>query len=206
MFRFEDVSYGPLRHVTFDIPPGITAVSGQSGSGKSTLLRLMSKLVEPTSGKISFLGKSLAEWDGVALRRQVLAIPQESFIWPGTIRDNLSVGYQFHNRPIPDDSSFCSVLTVVGLDKSLDTDCDTLSGGERARLSMARCLLVQRSWALWDEPTAALDADAAHSLFSRVRSELTGRDLSLVYVTHDTQLFASADTRFTVRDGIVEPS
>lgn len=203
MFSFEDVSYGPLRHVHAHIMPGITAIAGTSGSGKTTLFNLMTKLVRPDGGSVSFEGRSLATWDAVQLRRTVVTVPQESFIWPGSVRDNLYLTFRFHCLPLPAEAVLEEVLELVGLGKPLDAECVSFSGGERARLSLARSLVVGPSWVLWDEPTAALDGVAAQQLFTRVQRVFRERDRNLVFITHNPDLFAAASHRLLVEGGQV---
>lgn len=204
MFEFADVSWGPLAHVDARIDCGLTAITGASGSGKSTLLRLMTKLVVPEGGTLSFRGRDVREWEAVALRRQVAMVAQETWIWPGTVAENLTEPFRLRGLDAPEMSLVLPALDLVGLDAAANTNAATLSGGEKARLALARSLVCEPAWALWDEPTAALDNAAALALFGRIRDYARGGNLSLVFVTHDPALVAFADHHLVVRGGSVE--
>ena len=196
-FELHDVSAGPpepaepiLRDISLVIPcDGVLAIAGPSGAGKSTLLRLLNRLDEPRSGWIEFEGRDLTEWDPVELRRRVGMVFQRPALFPGTVRDNLVVA-------LPDltDERACHVLDHVGLDRALlDRDADRLSGGEAQRMSIARALLTRPSVLLLDEPTAALDTGARHTIEDLGR-EIADGGVPMVWITHDTaQLRRVAD-------------
>ena len=159
---------------------GITVVLGPSGAGKTMLLRLLNRLEVPSAGEVRYRGRSLAELDPLALRREVGMVFQRPAPFPGSVRDNLLVA-----DPGAGDDDLVASLRSAGLDaRFLDRSADELSGGEAQRMCLARTLVTRPAALLMDEPTSALDPDA------RRRLEQTARRLAddgrpLVWVTHD---------------------
>jgi putative ABC transport system ATP-binding protein len=185
MFRFEQVTYKDIISVhEMTIPSGLTALVGPSGSGKTTLLRLMNKMVTPSYGIIYYQGMDLSELPTVEHRRKVMMLSQNPILYPGNIRDNLNVGFKFQKKDTPEDQRLLDMLSQVQLEKDLDGPVESLSGGEKQRLVLARVCLLEPEVYLLDEPSAALDdvsEDAIVSMLSRYTKE---RGKSAVMVTH----------------------
>ncbi|GAB7143621.1 phosphate ABC transporter ATP-binding protein [Mycobacterium riyadhense] len=159
---------------------GVTAVFGPSGSGKSTLLRLCNRLDVPTSGRVSFRGKDVAGIDPLWLRRRVGMCFQRPTPFPGTVADNLRVA-----EPEASEARMRETLQRVALAGSwLDRDAMALSGGEAQRMCLARTLMAQPQVLLLDEPTSAVDADAAEVIERAVR-ELAQDGIPALWVTHN---------------------
>ncbi|AXN46897.1 Phosphate import ATP-binding protein PstB 3 [Mycobacterium marinum] len=159
---------------------GVTAVFGPSGSGKSTMLRLCNRLEVPTSGRVFFWGNDIAECDPLWLRRRVGMCFQRATPFAGTVADNLRVA-----RPDASEAQMAETLARVALRGSwLDRDATALSGGEAQRMCLARTLLAQPQVLLLDEPTSAVDADAAAVIEGAVR-ELADDGTPALWVTHD---------------------
>jgi ABC-type iron transport system FetAB ATPase subunit len=175
-----------LDHLSARIDPGATAIVGPSGSGKSSLLRLLNRLADPDSGRILYEGRPIGDRDVLALRREVMLVPQLPALVPGTVSDNLDFAARVARRQAIDGPQALQALQAAGLDESFaDRDTSRLSVGEQQRAMLARALAVEPAVLLLDEPTSALDADAT----ARVEEALAGlrrrRDLSVVLVTHD---------------------
>lgn len=159
---------------------GVTAVFGPSGSGKSTLLRLCNRLEVPTGGRVSFCGKDIAAIDPLKLRRRVGMCFQRPTPFPGTVAANLRVA-----DPGASDARMRETLTRVALTGSwLDRDATALSGGEAQRMCLARTLMAKPEVLLLDEPTSAIDAEAAGVIERAVR-ELADEGVPALWVTHD---------------------
>lgn len=194
-FELRDVFAGPvdqpiLRGITVDIPcEGITALAGPSGSGKSTLLRLLNRLDDPIAGTISFEGRPLSTWEPSDLRRRVGMVFQRPPVFDGDVLDNLRVA-----EPTVTTHRAGQVLEHVGLSPQLlSRQAGDLSGGEAQRMCVARALLTNPTVLLADEPTAALDSDARHTIEDLGVSVAAG-GVPIVWVTHDTdQLRRLAD-------------
>lgn len=169
---------------------GVTAVFGPSGSGKSTLLRLCNRLELPTSGRVSFFGSDIAGLDPLWLRRRVGMCFQRPTPFPGTVADNLRVA-----DPGASDARMRDTLARVALTGSwLERDAVALSGGEAQRVCLARTLMAHPQVLLLDEPTSAVDTEAAEVIERAVR-ELAADGIPALWVTHDSAQVARAADR-----------
>jgi ATP-binding cassette, subfamily B, bacterial len=164
------------------------AIEGPSGSGKSTLLGLILRLYDPQQGALALSGRAYRDWPLRELRRQFAVMRQETHLFAGTIRDALQFGIEPR-----DDAALHQALERValldfvaslpgGLDAALGEDGGNLSGGQRARLALARALLAARPVLLLDEPFANVDPDSRAVILDALRQE-RGRRTMLI-VTH----------------------
>jgi ABC-type cobalamin/Fe3+-siderophores transport system ATPase subunit len=181
------------------VPAGeVTALVGPSGAGKSSLLRCLVRLDEPASGRVLVDGRDASELDPCTLRRRVGLVTQAPVMLPGDVRANLAYGLR---SPAP----LAEALAATGLgDDFLDREARELSGGEAARVAVARALVREPEALLLDEPTAALDAAAAAPIEQLVR-DLAGRGLAVLIVTHDeAQAARVAGHAVRLGDGAVQ--
>lgn len=173
----------------------VVAVAGPSGVGKSSLLRCLVRLDEPAAGRVLVDGTDAAELDPCVLRRRIGLVAQAPAMLPGDVRANLAYGLE-----APREAELREALAATGLaPELLDRDARELSGGEAARVAVARALTRDPGALLLDEPTAALDRDSAAAVETLVR-ELAERGLGVLVVTHDdAQAERLADERIEVR-------
>ena len=138
------------------------ALVGASGSGKSTVLKLICGFIIPTNGKANIFGNAIQDWDMEALRDNIALVSQDSYLFPGTIRQNLlSAKADASDEEllrVCKDAGVYDFVTEKGLDYELGERSANVSGGELQRLSIARAMLKNAPLLLLDEPTSALDS------------------------------------------------
>ncbi len=177
---FKDISFKLHRRETIGI-------SGPSGGGKSTLLRIAVDLQTPTAGEVIFMGKNVREWDPRELRRNMILVPQQASMFPGTVRDNLLWGLKIH-RLKTDEEALHQVLKEVNLPiKIIDKVADNLSGGEKQRVAIARALLLKPAALLLDEPTSALDEESTLVVEDTINQVISDREIGVLIVTHNRE-------------------
>ena len=209
-FEAGDVSVPALSGVSMTVRGGeYVAVIGPSGSGKSTMLNLIGLLDRPTSGAYLFEGidtSTLNEGQRAGLRSRRIGFVFQSFhlLAHRTVIENVMLSTIYNGMPRPDRvPSAETALLRVGLGKRMDFLPTKLSGGERQRVAIARALVTRPALLLADEPTGNLDSatgGAVLSLFDELRAD----GLTLVVVTHDTQVSAHADRAIHLHDGRIE--
>ena len=186
---------------------GLHIVTGPSGSGKSTLLRLVAGLDRPTAGRVVTLGQDLAELDREALAafraKDVAFCPQAPRLVPFlSALENVELALAI--RRAGDDAATRTArareaLGQVGLADLAMASPDTLSGGERVRVAIARAVAARPRLLILDEPTAALDRASATSLIEMLAA-LDRQHVTMVVATHDRDLIAAASDRLDLRD------
>ncbi|MDP9397724.1 MAG: ATP-binding cassette domain-containing protein, partial [Actinomycetota bacterium] len=152
----------PVLHgITAAVPASrCTAITGPSGAGKSSLLRLLTRLEDPTSGTIRFLGRVLTDYDVLELRRRIASIAQTPVLLTADVLSELRVG----RANLPEQRAGV-LLAQVGLGQEfLARPTQRLSVGQAQRVCIARALVLDPDVVLLDEPTAALDRVSAHAI------------------------------------------
>ena len=192
--RFDDVSfqYGrasgaedgdyALRDVDLVIPPGQTvALVGETGAGKSTFAKLVSRFYDPTSGDVRVDGRDLRTITAESLRSQMGIVPQEGFLFSGTIRENIAFG-----RPDATDEEIRAAARAVGADTFIDELEDgygsqigergvQLSAGQRQLVAFARALVADPRILVLDEATSNVDVHTESLIEQGLRRLVAGR-------------------------------
>ena len=188
-FRFGDK--GPLNLDTVDLhvePGEFVGVAGLSGSGKSTLMKLLARLYPPDSGRILIDGYDISKVDLNSLRQQVGIVPQDSLLFEGSVRDNLTLG-----RPEASTEDIINAAKIAcahdfimelsdGYNTQLSEKGSNLSGGQRQRLAIARTILQEPRLLVMDEATSALDYQTEALVCQNLRDHLQGR--TVFFITH----------------------
>jgi ATP-binding cassette, subfamily B, bacterial len=219
----EDVGYQypgkdrwALRHVSLVIPAGESlALVGENGAGKTTLVKLLTRLYEPTEGRILLDGRDLTDWDVGALRSRFGVLFQDYNQYQLKVRENVGFGSFDHMADEPrieravDRGGAGDVVKglAAGLDAPLGRwfqDGTELSGGQWQKIALARSFMREEADILvLDEPTAALDAEAEHAVFERFRALAQNR--TTIVISHRFPTVRMARTIVVLEQGhIVE--
>ena len=198
-----------LDDVHLDVPDGdAITIRGPSGAGKSTLLRLLATLDRPTAGRIEIDGDDASRWSArrsARHRRRRVGLLRQSadLIADLTVVENVAMPLLLDGRPPrPALTRAADVIDQVGLAARTDDFPPTLSGGEAARVALARALVAAPAFVLADEPTGELDpTTGAHVLDLLFGALRDGAIRGLVIVTHDAVAAARGDARYHLRDG-----
>lgn len=187
--------------ISFDLKRGeMLQLGGPSGCGKTTALRMLARLTTAEQGQMSLLGQPSSSIKAPAWRRKLAYLAQQPVMLEGSVRHNLLAAYATASagRPAPRDPDRpVRLMDSLGLDAAglMDKDARVLSGGEAARVALARTLMMRPAVLLADEPTAALDADNAAALVQVITRWIAQEDGAVVLVAHDAGPWEGASRR-----------
>lgn len=207
-FRYVPGASYALDEVSFTVPQGtMLGIMGRSGSGKTTVTRLMQRLNSSYEGMIKIDGMDLREIDLMHLRTHIGVVPQENFLFSGTIRENISMARG--------DASFADIVRAAqlsgaeefierlprGYDTVLEEGATNLSGGQRQRLAIARALLIDPPVLILDEATSALDAESEAIVNANLKRMAKGR--TVISISHRLSMLVEADAILVLERGKV---
>ena len=205
-FSYPGQGEAALQNISLRITPGEhIVILGRTGSGKSTLQKLMLGLYQPSDGVVRIDGIDLRQLDPADLRRNVGFVGQDATLFYGTLRENISIG-----APYADDSAIVHAAEVAGLtqfvnrhpkgfDMLIGERGESLSGGQRQEVAIARAVLMDPPVLMFDEPTSAMDFSTEHGFKDRLRQFAAHK--TVVIVTHRTSLIDLATRIIVVDDG-----
>jgi ATP-binding cassette subfamily B protein len=184
------------------------ALVGPTGAGKSTLAKLMARLYDPTAGRVTFAGIDLRDAQLKSLRTQITVVPQEGYLFAGTIRNNVRIG-----RPEATDQDVEDALESLGLlarfqlqADGLDTEVNergsSLSAGERQLVSLARAALADPAVLVLDEATSSLDPGTEVLVERALERLVQGR--TVIVIAHRLSTAERSDRVGVVADGHLE--
>lgn len=188
-FRYRPEAPDVLLRVSFRMPAGWSlGVVGPTGSGKSTLCALIPRLLDVTGGRVMIDDNDIRELSLSMLRQRMAVVPQEAFVFSGSIRENLC----FAKQDASDQELVRAAKTarlydaIMGFEGGFDTVIGekgvTLSGGQKQRLALARALLVPSEMLILDDPLSQVDTETAAAILANVRRFAQGR--SMIMVSH----------------------
>jgi ATP-binding cassette subfamily B protein len=212
--RFDDVHFGygtgpeVLHGIDLDVPAGMTvALVGHTGAGKSTIAKLIARFYDPTGGAITIDGVDLRDVRQESLRSQLGIVPQEGFLFAGTVAENIAFGRQDATR-----EEIVAVAKTVGADEfiaTLERGYDTelgergfrLSLGQRQLVAFARALLADPRILILDEATSSVDIGTERRIERALRRLLHGRTAFII--AHRLSTIRDADLIVVLEHGLV---
>ena len=195
-----------LRDVSLHIEPGERlALVGPTGAGKSTLAKLLARFYDPRSGEVTYGGVDLRSATLASLRERIVVVPQEGFLFAGSVADNIRIGKADASR-----DEIVAALDAMGLrgrfealDEGLDTEVrergSRLSAGERQLVSLVRAALADPAFLVLDEATSNLDPGTERAVEQAMERLMEGR--TVVVVAHRLSTAARADRVAVIDDG-----
>ncbi len=212
VFEHVEFSYVPskkiLKDVNFTLKAGNSiAIVGPSGSGKSTIVNLIPRLYDVDSGSVTFDGIDVRKLDLTFLRNQVGVVSQETYLFNGTIRDNL-----LYAKPDATEADMIDALKKANIwdfikkqEKGLDTEVGNrglkLSGGEKQRISIARIILKDPTIFIFDEATSALDSISEKKIQDAIDPIINSK--TSILIAHRLSTILAADEILVVKDGTI---
>ena len=209
--RFRDIEFSynggkpVLSNINLDIIPGSKiGISGPPGSGKTSLVQLIPRLYDPDKGQILLENAGIETIDLDYLRANIALMPQESFLFSGTIRENILMHRKISDAALDNIIRVCSLeQTLEKMDKGLETIVGergiTLSGGQKQRIALARTLIVEKPIIILDDPISQMDTDTASKVMSRLgRLNLAA---TIIVISHRISALAFCDQIYIIKDG-----
>lgn len=211
-FRRVDFHYEPVRPILkgidFSVPSGKSvAIVGPSGAGKSTLMNLIPRLYDPVAGAVEFDGVDLRDLDLRFLREQIGIVTQDTYLFHGTIRENLL--YAKADATDEELADACKKANIYDFIQQQEKGLDTLvgnrglklSGGEKQRLSIARVLLKDPAVLLFDEATSSLDSISEHLIQQAIEPLMQNR--TSIVIAHRLSTVLNADEILVLNEGAI---
>ncbi|MBU3877714.1 ABC transporter ATP-binding protein/permease [Faecalicatena sp. AGMB00832] len=211
--QFENVTFGyddgkpVLKNVSFQVEEGsFTALVGASGCGKSTIASLLMRYYLNYEGEVKIGGIPVRELNEEALYRKVTRIRHDSYIFKGTVRENLRMGKEDASKEemlwaLRKVNLYDTIMEKGGLDMQLSEQASNLSGGQKQRLALARALLHDSDIYLFDEATSNIDAESENQIMDVIRELAMVK--SVILISHRLANVTDADQILMIQDGTV---
>lgn len=207
-FTYPDTNITALKNISFRIPKGKSvAIIGKTGSGKSTIVELITRIYDVNSGAVLIDGKNVKYLNLKDLRGSIACVPQESFLFSDTIRNNIRFG---KNEATEQEIIQAATLSEVhhniidfvkGYDSVLGERGVSLSGGQRQRVSIARALIKPAQIYLFDDCLSAVDTDTEEKILNNLSKAAQGK--TRVIVSHRVSATRNADIIFVLDQGCI---
>lgn len=207
-FHYPDSPVASIRDLTLNIKPGEkVAIIGRIGSGKTTLERLIMGLYKPTEGHVRIDDTDMEQLHHVDVRRNIGCVPQDSNLFYGSVRDNITLGRPLvDDRDVMDAANRAGVTAVTqqdpaGLERQVGEGGALLSGGQRQSIAIARAFLGRPPVLLMDEPTSAMDNRSEMHIKHQLNQLLPSE--TLILITHKTSMLDIVDRVIVMERGSI---
>lgn len=190
IIRTENLSFKDFLHYP-DIciaEHAVTFISGPSGCGKSTLFKIFNATVTAETGTVFYYDTPISEINKMDLRRKVLLARQVPYLFSGTVLHNFQAYHENHESICPNIEEIVTYLKLCCITVDPDTQCDTMSGGERQRIFLSIALSMRPEVLLLDEPTASLNQELSHLVMEQIIGFSRQKNITLVTISHDMSL------------------
>jgi len=205
-FSYKDQNIETLKNINLTIKKGEkVAILGKIGSGKSTLAKLIMNLYSPTKGSILIDHTDVRQIDPADLREAIGCVPQEAFLFMGSVKDNITIGEQYvTDEELIEVSKLAGVHEILGrheagYDLLVGERGEGLSGGERQSITLARALISNPEIVIMDEPTNSMDKQTESQFINRIKSIIENK--SLIIITHKMALLELVDRVIIIDNG-----
>jgi ATP-binding cassette subfamily C protein LapB len=205
-FSYKNQSYEAIKNINLTIKQGEkVAILGKIGSGKSTLIKLLQNIYVPTKGSIQIDQTDVRQIDPVDLRRAIGVVPQEPFLFMGSVKDNITI-----SEPFATDEEILKASQIAGVHSFLgkhDAGYDFmvgergsgLSGGEIQSITLARALISNPNIMILDEPTNSMDRQTEKEFISKLETIMHNQ--TVILITHKTSILSLVDRIIVFDDG-----
>lgn len=208
-FSFNNKAPLQLFNINFEIIQGsFIGIVGTSGSGKSTLLKLISRFYNPTEGSIYIDDQNISKVDLYSLRSQIGLVPQDCFLFDGSIQENISITKP--EATIEEIKNAAQIAVADDFIEDMEFGYSTrvgergsnLSGGQRQRIAIARMILKQPKLLILDEATSALDVDTEKKVLQNLANNFKGK--TVFFISHRLSSLTFCDQIMVLHKGVLE--
>lgn len=207
-FKYPGSDEYALKNIQLRIEAGSSvAIVGRTGSGKTTLVNLIPRLFDPSDGEIRIDGMDLKEWSLVHLRRSIGYVPQETFLFSTTVKENIAFGVDEANmEQIRIAADNAQVLeNILDFEKKFETLVGergiTLSGGQKQRTAIARAIIKNPKIVIFDDSLSAVDTKTEDAILTHLKNKLAG--ITTIMISHRISTVKNADKIIYIYDGEV---
>ena len=211
-FKNVDFSYNKkdyvLKNISMEIKNGTSiGITGRPGSGKTSLVQLLVRLYNCTAGNIYIDTNDINNIDLSSLRGNIAYAPQESFLFSGTIGENIVMGKDVSKLRLNKTLQACVLEeTISSMTQGLDTIVGergvTLSGGQKQRIALARTLIQEKRIIILDDPISQMDTDTASKVIKNIN--IIKNDATLIIVSHRIAALTPCDNIYILNNGNIE--
>jgi len=205
-FAYKGQNFETLKDINLTIKQGEkVAILGRIGSGKSTLSKLIMNLYTPNNGSVLIDQTDIRQIDPVDLRRSIGCVPQEPFLFMGSIKDNITIGEQYvTDEEVIEAAKAAGVHDFLGrheagYDLLVGERGEGLSGGERQAVTLARAIITNPNILIFDEPTNSMDKQTENTFMKKMSNLI--QDQTVIIITHKMSILSLVDRVIVLDDG-----